>query len=143
MVRTCGTPTAKGNVGNLLQHFVLVQVLEVLRESYPDSRLDFVAPYAMAPYSELPARQKQDCAFRRVFRAARAARLCGTYPTLLRNVTANRTGQYPSSALLVSTFWNDARLHLAEICASKGDAIGAKWPRVEPLRADWRSSSLP
>lgn len=39
-----GTPTAKGNVGNLLQHFVLVRVLEVLRESYPDSRLDFVAP---------------------------------------------------------------------------------------------------
>lgn len=112
MVRTCGTPTAKGNVGNLLQHFVLVQVLEVLRESYPDSRLDFVAPYAMAPLSRLPI--PPACAkFEAVFEAAQSGRLASPYPRLVAALTG-RKRRYPSSALLVSASWKDAHLHLAD-----------------------------
>ena len=46
----CAMPTYKGNKGNLLQHWVLCELLSAAREHV--SRLQFIDAHAMAPVAE-------------------------------------------------------------------------------------------
>lgn len=139
-------PTYKGNRGNLLQHWVLSELIAGLRQGLgPGSDLCFVDAHAMSPYatrSPNPGQNGED--FSNVER-----RLPGQESTYEVAWTALRRGpcEYPSSAAFVSHLWQDSlHLFLCERDPTTADEID-RWSetlddrvRYELHRGDWRET---
>ena len=94
-------PTFRGNAGNLLQHWVLCEVLSACQNHY--DRLGFVDAYSMAPFAaERPRRDASSQLFDDV-----ADHLPGRqslYERAWLKLTPN-THEYPNSASFVTAAW--------------------------------------
>jgi hypothetical protein len=136
-------PTFRGNRGNLLQHWVLSEVVSILEQHQPPAaRLCFVDAHAMSPYatrSEAPSQTGGD--FTTV-----AERLPGVGSTYERTWHTLRQGriEYPSSASIVRRLWKGSiQLVLCEQDPATAKDIAA-WHRTIPdtrvdlYEGDWR-----
>jgi len=94
-------PSFRGNVGNLLQHWVLCEVLSACQNHY--ERLGFIDAYSMAPFAaERPKRDASAQLFDDV-----AGRLPGRHSLYERAwlKLAPNTHEYPNSAAFVTAAW--------------------------------------
>ncbi|MFL6263698.1 MAG: hypothetical protein ACJ76Y_28730 [Thermoanaerobaculia bacterium] len=138
-------PTYKGNRGNLLQHWVLVELIGLLRkEAQPLERLCFFDAHAMSPFAVRSANPGQTGPEFDIV----AANLPGqrsAYEQAWHELSQGRI-QYPSSAVFVQHLWPRS-LHLVMCEANKLAANDiAEWQRTLPTktvvelhRGDWRS----
>lgn len=94
-------PRFRGNVGNLLQHWVLCELLEILRDK--SKRIDFIDAFSMAPMAD--ERPKLD-ATAHVFDYVQA-RLPGEDTAYERawQALVSAPGKYPNSASFLTTVW--------------------------------------
>lgn len=139
-------PVYRGNVGNLLQHWVLCEVLDAW--SGHADRIDFIDAYSMAPLAD-ERYPESDRASRRRFDWVRA-RLFEErtpYERAWRRLTPDADG-YPSSAAFLSEVWpGDYSLILCEFDESTVHQL-RRWrttvevlPRcvgLEVSEGDWR-----
>lgn len=100
-------PTFKGNRGNLMQHWVLVELVTILENlsTLPVPRLCFIDAHAMAP---LAARHPSPGQTARDFDSVRDA-LPGQrspYETIWLDSVPEDRARYPSSAVFVRAAWN-------------------------------------
>jgi len=139
-------PTYKGNRGNLLQHWVLAELITLVGEEVQaPGRLCFIDAHAMSPYAARNANAGQTAGdFDTV-----AGRLPGqdtSYERAWRELSTQGSCRYPSSALFVRHLWRGALyLVLCEADAETADEI-AEWLRTvsadtlsELHRGDWRA----
>ena len=90
----------RGNIGNLLQHWVLCELTERANKYW--TRLRFVDAYSMAP---LATERFQSGWWGYLFDHARDRAKCGsTYEETWRKIAAGRPA-YPNSAAFVSSLW--------------------------------------
>lgn len=117
-------PTYKGNRGNLMQHWVLVELTTILRNlsAPPVSRLCFIDAHAMAPYA---ARHPSPGQTARDFDTVRDALPGQRSPyelIWLDRAPEDRT-RYPSSAVFVRAAW-DRPLNFV-LCEHDADTVQA------------------
>lgn len=131
-------PTYKGNKGNLLQHWVLCELVSAAREHV--SRLQFIDAHAMAPMAEEPKHEN------RVFDSVRA-HLPGTgssYECVWKGLVPHGETGYPNSASFVNRLWNGSVSML--LCEKDERTIAElqRWARAIPnvdvkiAPGDWR-----
>lgn len=144
----------KGNRGNLMQHWVLCELLH--RLGHKDFRhLSLTCTHSMAPWS-VPERRADDNTHycRRVFNAARvrpSADRSSVFETIWHSLAPNLALPYPSSALFVYKFW---KTHLSlGLCEASGPVadeidgwLGTREVRERVahsvlLRGDWRAAA--
>jgi hypothetical protein len=139
-------PTYKGNRGNLLQHWVLAELIGLVREELkPTAPLCFIDAHAMSPYAVRHANPGQTATdFDTV-----AVRLPGqgtAYERAWHELSVQGCCRYPSSALLVRHLWRGP-LHLV-LCEADEDTANeiVEWQRTlsantssELHRGDWRA----
>lgn len=146
-------PTYKGNRGNLLQHWVLVELVGLLRQHTEQSaRLCLIDAHAMSPFAVRDVNPGQSAAdFDRV-----RTRLPGQksrYELAWTSLATALSCEYPSSAAFVRNVWNGPlALLLCEADAATADDV-ARWLAgvsgeisYELHRGDWRQrfrSGLP
>lgn len=138
-------PTYKGNRGNLLQHWVLVEVIGAIREAIePAQGICFIDAHAMSPYARRdPSPGRTAAEFDRV-----ALDLPGQGSAYERAWHELRQGRcrYPSSAALVRHLWRaPLNLELCEADKATADEI-CEWQQtlgddasLEIHRGDWRA----
>jgi hypothetical protein len=138
-------PVFRGNVGNLLQHWVLCEVLAAWQGCA--NRIDFIDAYSMAPLAD--ERPKRDPSARTFDFVQR--RLPGDQTPYERawHALAPGDGHYPNSAALLTVAWpGDYSLLLCESDPSTvrqlrewGDDIAseARCVGVEIAEGDWRN----
>jgi hypothetical protein len=137
----------RGNVGNLLQHWVLCEVLEAWRGCA--SQVNFIDAHSMAPvaderYPEKNAlsRRRFDCV------QARAREERTPYERAWHKLTPE-PGRYPNSAGLLTELWpGEYSLVLCEVCPNTVHELRA-WAHkisaspqcvsVEIAEGDWRN----
>lgn len=139
-------PTYKGNRGNLLQHWVLAELVTIIREHVDSSgRLCFIDAHAMSPTAVRSSSPGQTAA---VFDAV-ASRLdddSTPYGRAWREHSAEEPSNYPSSAVIVQQLWHGPlNLVLCEADVETAHQIGV-WLRTSSVgssselhRGDWRS----
>lgn len=142
----------KGNRGNLMQHWTLAEVFELLRGQHRN--LHLITTHSMAPRA-IPEKVEQEKRCRRVFTAA------GKRLTSLPNPTAYESAwkllnvvsglPYPSTAAFATRLWpaKGISISLCELDAETADEIEG-WFSCEEvqrhfshkvlLRGDWRAS---
>lgn len=138
-------PTYKGNRGNLLQHWVLAElVTHIGRQTGPTAHLCFVDAHAMSPYAtrdEKPGQTASD------FETVRD-RLPGPgsrFEQAWRRLVTQERIEYPTSAMFVRDLWDGPlSLVLCEADNATADDI-FEWQRELPTgsttelyRGDWR-----
>lgn len=140
-------PTYKGNEGNLLQHWVLAELVEFLREEVrPPGRLCFFDAHAMSPFA-VRAANPRPTKSRRVFDFV-ADGLPAQGSTYEQAWYALRQGpiRYPTSAMFVQYLWHRP-LHLV-LCeadeTTANDIIEWRGSLAPPIVTeihpdDWRS----
>jgi len=139
-------PTYRGNRGNLLQHWVLAELIGLLRrEVQPTARLCFIDAHAMSPYAVRHSNPGQTGAdFDSV--AARLPGQCTAYERAWHELSLQGRCRYPSSALLVRHLWQGP-LHLV-LCEADEETANeiAEWQQTLPPdtsselhRGDWRA----
>lgn len=140
-------PTYRGNRGNLLQHWVLAELIALVREEVqPTARLCFIDAHAMSPYAVRHTNPGQTAAdFDTV--AARLPGQASAYERAWHELSLQGCCRYPSSALLVRHLWQGP-LHLL-LCEADEDTANeiAEWQRTlssadtssELHRGDWRA----
>lgn len=133
--------TFKGNRGNLLQHWVLCEILEILKQADPQlDSLFYVDATAMAPFS-VPEQGNQPT--RPQFEVVRNRLGVGEslYEKAWFALTQGNTDTYPSSAVFLRHLWNKThKMLLCEIDPQRAAAIGG-WldQRTDVLwERDWR-----
>jgi len=139
-------PVFRGNVGNLLQHWVLCEVLEAW-QSYA-KQVDFIDAYAMAPLAD-ERYPETDLASRRRFDwvQARLREERTPYERAWHRL-APRAGRYPNSAALLTELWHgDYSLVLCELEAETARQL-RKWVgkvnaspacvSIKVAEGDWR-----
>jgi len=138
-------PTFRGNVGNLLQHWVLCEVLAACEGSY--ERLGFIDGYSMAPLAT--DRSKRDPSSD-LFDAV-AGGLPGQHSSYERAwlKLAASPHEYPNSAAFVTAAWrNRYALFLCEsdpatvLYLNRWARIARQFPGCEGVKVaagDWRS----
>lgn len=140
-------PTYKGNRGNLMQHWVLVELITILRNlsTPPVPRLCFIDAHAMAPCAArhpFPGQTAQD------FDAVRDA-LPGQrspYELIWLDCASEDCTRYPSSAVLVRAAWDrPLDMVLCEHDADTAQAVRSWFDTLDPVetshelyRGDWR-----
>lgn len=131
-------PTYKGNKGNLLQHWVLCELLSAAREHV--SRLQFIDAHAMAPMAEKQDPKHKD----RVFDSVRA-HLPGQgspYERAWKELVPHGEAGYPNSANFVKGVWNGSVSML--LCERDEETVqelqdwAGSIPEVEVVSGDWR-----
>jgi hypothetical protein len=139
-------PTFRGNVGNLLQHWVLCEVLAACQSQY--ERLGFIDAYSMAPFAaERPKMEATSWLFDVV-----SSRLPGRQSLYerawLKLVPSSH--EYPNSASFVTTAWRGR--YTLFLCESDDATIAQlnRWAGVarefpgcegvEVAPGDWRAS---
>ena len=128
--------TYKGNKGNLLQHWVLCELVGAARRH--SSCLQYIDAHAMAPIAK--EQTGEDCVFDSV-----RARLPGhdsPYERAWNELVPHGETGYPNSASLVKRLWND---HLFMLLCEVDDATVGElraWAgsaaRAEIAHRDWR-----
>ncbi|MDQ3446811.1 MAG: hypothetical protein M3496_11670, partial [Pseudomonadota bacterium] len=95
-------PSFRGNVGNLLQHWVLCELLSACEDRY--QRLGFIDAYSIAPFAK--DRLKKRDAGAAVFDAV-ATQLPGQLSSYEKAWLSLRTNfqEYPNSAAFVTATW--------------------------------------
>jgi hypothetical protein len=143
-------PTFRGNRGNLLQHWVLVELLRGLRQQHPGT-LCFVDAYAMSPIATRSPKATTDQTapeFDRV--RARLAEKRSPYERSWLSLSQSLRSEYPSSAAFVCHRW-ETQLHLllceadpetADEIASWLSGLDADTTSFELHRGDWRERFL-
>ena len=135
--------TYKGNVGHLMQHWTLCELLAIAQK-HDTSGLNYIDAHAMAPWATTPTDLDER------FKKCRDA-LPGqgsAYERAWKNLADQRVAGYPSSAALVREVWKgDYSLLLCEIDPSTINAINNWLPgiRQQPnctcaklFEGDWR-----
>ena len=131
-------PTYKGNKGNLLQHWVLCELLSAAREHV--SRLQFIDAHAMAPVAEKQEDKHKDSVFDSV-----RARLPGqgsSYERAWKELVPHGETGYPNSASFVKRLWNGSVSML--LCENDENTVQelTAWAdstsTVEIASCDWR-----
>ena len=137
-------PTFRGNVGNLLQHWVLCEVLSACQNRY--QRLRFIDAYSMAPFAD--QRPKLDASAPLFDKVCR--RLPGEQSLYERAwlKLAPNTHEYPNSASFVTAAWRGR--YSMVLCESDPATIQQleRWARIagqfpgcegiEIASGDWR-----
>jgi hypothetical protein len=141
-------PTCRGNRGNLLQHWTLCELIQILGTCLPkDSHLLYIDAYPMAPLA--PMREKADqtrAHFLHVRNELPGQR--STYETSWQELAHKNPDLYPSSLVFVSRLWKSClSVCLSEIDLTTHEEI-ASWlnspertNRFEKKRVDlgdWR-----
>ena len=93
-------PTYRGNVGNLLQHWVLCELIEHSSEYW--DRVSFVDAYSMAPFAT--ERFKSGSSAHLFDHARDRVETDSIYEQTWRSIVGGRA-VYPNSAALVSALW--------------------------------------
>ena len=116
--------TYKGNVGHLMQHWTLCELLTIAKKN-DTSGLNFIDAHAMAPWATEP--QRPDRTFTGVQNTVRD-NLQGdsVYEEAWHAIRTRKQGEgYPSSAAFVREVWKkDYSLLLCEINEATADEIG-------------------
>jgi len=139
-------PTYRGNRGNLLQHWVLVELLASLSQHGANS-LCFLDAYSMSPTATRSPKAGTDPTAPEFDRVRTClAEGSSTYERVWRSLNQSSTGEYPTSAAFVRHCW-EKQLHLllCEADAATADEI-ASWlagldsdtTSFELHRGDWR-----
>lgn len=132
-------PTYKGNKGNLLQHWVLCELVSAARRRSSHSHLQFIDAHAMAPMAQPEPKRKES-----VFDSVRV-HLPGQgslYEKTWRSLDQG-DATYPNSANFVKRIWT-GRLSML-LCEKDEETLEAlrDWagstPDVEVASGDWRS----
>ncbi len=131
-------PTYKGNKGNLLQHWVLCELVSAAREHV--SRLQFIDAHAMAPMAEKEEPECKDSVFESV-----RAHLPGQGSLYEKTWRSLEQGDatYPNSANFVKKLWS-GRVVAMLLCEKDERTVEdlGRWaraiPDVEIARGDWR-----
>ncbi|MCY4637586.1 MAG: hypothetical protein OXG04_24370 [Acidobacteria bacterium] len=133
--------TYKGNVGNLMQHWTLCEILTVAQRHA--SRLSYVDAHAMAPVASVQSERKDER--RQTFDCVRDGRPGreSVYERAWHRLTPNGQG-YPNSAAFVEDVWNGrVSMLLCEMDPSTAAKLRA-WAqgRTEAtvIEGDWRTS---
>lgn len=146
------TPTYRGNRGNLLQHWVLAELVELLRkEVHLLGRLCFFDAHAMSPFAVRAANPGQTGPDFDVVASSLPGQR-SAYEQAWHELTHDRI-QYPSSAAFVQFLWRrPLRLVLCEVDKLTANDID-EWQSTLPAetvpelyRGDWRirlSQGLP
>ena len=92
-------PTYKGNVGNLMQHWTLCELLRAAKNH--TAGLNYVDAHAMAPYAEV--RKDNDGLFSAVLAALPGQG--STYEQAWQRLAADKGPGYPNSAAFVQEIW--------------------------------------
>ena len=135
--------TYKGNVGNLMQHWTLCEVLQVANEHA--SGLSFIDAHAMAPLAT--TRTAQDAEFDSVRDDLPGQE--SVYEKAWHRLVLGQCDVYPNSAALVREVWkSDYSLLLCEKNSASADEIDGWLPGTCNLpeckgaklfRGDWRT----
>jgi hypothetical protein len=139
-------PSFRGNAGNLLQHWVLCELLDACASSY--ERLGFVDAYSMAPLAtdRHPRRDASSDLFDFVMRSLPG--LNSLYERAWLKLTTT-LDSYPNSAAFVTATWRN-RFALF-LCESDSETVASlhRWARVarqlpgcegvEIADGDWRN----
>jgi hypothetical protein len=143
-------PTFRGNRGNLLQHWVLVELLEDLRERQPGT-LCFVDAHAMSPIATRSPKAATDqtaAEFDRV--RAHLAEGLSPYELTWLSLSQSLGSEYPSSAAFVRHRWKgplhlmlcEADIETAEEIANWLSDLDPSTVSYELHRGDWRQRFL-
>lgn len=139
-------PTYRGNRGNLLQHWVLVELLGCIREGGIE-KLCFVDAYAMSPTptrSEKAATDQTAHDFDHVW--SRLDRSNSAFEQAWLTLSKDLPSEYPSSAAFVRHCWSE-RVHLLLCEADRPTAddiepwlsrLDERITSFELYRGDWR-----
>ena len=138
-------PAYKGNKGNLLQHWVLCELVSVARRHV--SRLQFIDAHAMAPMADRrTATDKKDKG--RVFDSVRdhlpgQPERDSSYERAWRELVPRGEAAYPNSASFVNRLWTGSVYMLLcerdkETVQEFRDWAGSR-PDVEVASGDWQS----
>lgn len=144
--RNLKVPTFKGNRGNLLQHWVLAELIVAIQNGLPDgSRLCYIDAHSMSPYAardENPGQSAND--FDRVRNVLPG--LSSFYEVAWQVLRRSLNCAYPSSAAFVRQLWTGPlHLLLCEHDRATASEI-AQWIGTlnrsdtswELFRGDWR-----
>jgi hypothetical protein len=103
-------PTYRGNRGNLLQHWVLVELLSCIREG-GIARLCFVDAYSMSPSPTRSKRAATDQTAREFDHVrSRLDRSSSAFEQAWLTLSQDLASEYPSSAAFVRRCWPE-RVH--------------------------------
>ena len=139
-VSDAGMPSFRGNVGNLMQHWVFCEILAAA--SQHAAHIDFVDAYAMAPLAD--ERPKRDTTAD-LFDCVQAG-LPGQESTYERAwlKLAPDTGTYPNSATFLTSLWRGTySMLLCEHDPATFEAL-SRWAKsmasasIEIAERDWR-----
>jgi hypothetical protein len=139
-------PTYKGNRGNLLQHWLLCELLTLLKEQVPPSTsLAFIDAHAMSPYATRdPTPGQTGDAFEIVRKHLPGQR--STFELTWKDLSDAPRVDYPTSAMFVCQLW-PGPLHM--VLCEKDEASAeqiVEWratlssiTQVEVHHGDWRT----
>jgi hypothetical protein len=139
-------PTFRGNRGNLLQHWVLVELLGDIRQQSTSS-LCFVDAYSLSPTATRSPKAATDQTapeFDRVH--ANLAKGRSIYERAWRSLSQSLPCEYPSSAAFVRYCWEgqlflllcEAERATADEIASWLSSVDSRTTSFELHRGDWR-----
>ena len=98
-------PTYKGNRGNLLQHWVLCELLTLLKGQVPpDSCLGFIDAHAMSPYATRDPKSGQTAGDFEVVRKQLPGQR-STFELSWKNLSGEPRVAYPTSAMFACELW--------------------------------------
>ncbi len=139
-------PTYKGNRGNLLQHWVLAELVTSLEnQGGAGAELCFIDAHSMSPYATRDLTPGSTAGDFEIVRN----RLPGqgsTYERAWRELVAEERVEYPTSAMFVRHLWpGPLQMILCEADTVTADDI-IEWQRTLPIesqielhRGDWRT----
>ena len=140
-------PYFKGNDGNLMQHWVLCELLTIARQY--KKRLTFVDAHAMAPIADQRTGKPDQCGkFDAVFE--RLPKKCSPYEEAWKCLASERN-TYPNSANFVSRIWDQTHSCSMLLCECDKPTVSflLSWKaeqertranlRIEIASGNWRS----
>ena len=111
-------PTCRGNRGNLLQHWVLCELVQILNKNLPDnSHLLYIDAHPMAPFAPMIEKADQTRGHFLHVRNMLPGQF-STYETSWYELTRQNPDTYPSPLMFVNHLWK-GRL---SVCLSESDS---------------------
>lgn len=105
-------PRYQGNKGNLLQHWVLVELVRLLQQAVgPSGSLCFIDAHAMSPYAQRKTKPKDNKPFDRALTRLFAGPPASYYEEAWRRLVEQHALTYPTSAAFVRDAW-PGQLHM-------------------------------
>jgi hypothetical protein len=118
-------PTYKGNRGNLLQHWVLAELIGLLKGEAPsDHQLCFVDAHAMSPYATRDSSPGQSASVFDIVRRQLPGQ-GSAYEQAWKELIKDDGVEYPTSAMFVRHLWpGPLEMVLCETDKAAADDIG-------------------